>query len=435
MRIQLRAIVCLASPLVITSALQGQTLAFPSSSSVERALPIQATGLPPGGRIALRTGVTDANGQLWVARAEFRADASGSINTARDTAHSGSYTGVEPAGLFTHAEAVGDSGRARRFQTSVSGPLATTIALEDSSGRVLDSLTVRRYFLAPTVTVSRIARDGFLGHLFLPERHDAPGIVVLGGSEGGYPDDVAALLATNGFIALSLAYFGADSLPSELREIPLDRVARAVAWLREQPGMRPDRVALFGTSKGAEAALLVASRIPGVAAVVAYAPSSVAWSCICSEPRRSSWSFHGVPLTSVPPGADPAYRPLPGESLRPTVNYLYRLRSAPPGATIAVERIAGPVLLVAGGDDQLWPSLAMANAILARRARSGGHPDDQLLSYPSAGHLIAKAYIPSGPTRVGGGRVETGGSPTANAAAQADAWPHVLAFLVKVLAR
>jgi dienelactone hydrolase len=399
----LRSMAGSAAAMLLSLPATAQNLVFPSSSSIDRAVPVRVSGLPPGSRVTLRIGVTDSDGQYWAARADFRADSGGRIDTGRDTALAGSYTGVEAAGLFTHAAAVGDSGRLRRFQSSGLGPIASTIVVEDANGRALDSVTVQRFFLAPGITVTPVAREGFVGRLFLPEQRNAPGIVVLGGSEGGYPDGLAALLATNGFAALSLAYFGAEGLPSELREIPLDRVAHAIEWLRAQPGVRSDRVALFGTSKGAEAALLVASRVPTVSAVVAYAPSSVAWSCICNEQQLPSWTYAGRPVTSVPPGTDPAYRPVPGEPLRPTVHYRHRLLSAPPGATIPVERIAGPLFLVAGSDDQLWPSLAMAEAIVARRAGSAGHPDDQLLSYPNAGHLIAKAYIPSGSTRLGRG--------------------------------
>jgi hypothetical protein len=77
----------------------------------------------------------------------------------------------------------------------------------------------------------------------------------------------------------------------------------------------------------------------------------------------------------------------------------------------------------------------MSRAIMERRASLPMHADDELLVYPSAGHLIGKAYVPSGSTRVGGGRIETGGSSAENARAQADAWPRVLAFLAKALTR
>ena len=104
-------------------------------------------------------------------------------------------------------------------------------------------------------------------------------------------------------------------------------------------------------------------------------------------------------------------------------------------AVIPVERIKAPLVLIAGDDDGLWPSAPMAREIMARRRRLGGSSSDTLLEYAGAGHLIAKAYLPGGTTVVGGGRLETGGSPAANASAQADSWPKVLGFLRRNLER
>ena len=56
-----------------------------------------------------------------------------------------------------------------------------------------------------------------------------------------------------------------------------------------------------------------------------------------------------------------------------------------------------------------------------------------MLEYADAGHLIGKGYLPAGSTLVGGGRLETGGTPAGNAAAQADSWPKVLAFLERAM--
>ncbi len=412
-----------------------QRLEYPSESPVDRPISVRGHGLPVGTVVTLRTSVIDAADQLWAARAEFRTDTDGTIDTGRDPSLSGSYEGVETGGLFNRMHAVGDSTGRLRFQTSGLRNLAITILLEEAGGARLDSLIVERFFLGPKVQVTTVSDSALRGRLFSPSRSGAPGVVVLGGSEGGFPDQVAALLATNGFFALSLAYFRVDGLPSELAEIPLDYVGRAIEWLGTQLGVWPDRIALFGTSKGAEAALMVASHVPEVQAVVAYAPSSVVWSCICSQPGLSSWTLRGDPVAAVSEGADPDYRPAAGEPIRWTANYLYRLRQAPVSTVIPVERIAGPLLLVAGGEDQLWPSLVMAQAIMERRASFGGHSEDQLLAYPLAGHLIGKAYLPPGSTRVGGGRFETGGTPEQNALAQADAWPRVLAFLAKAVGR
>ena len=43
-------------------------------------------------------------------------------------------------------------------------------------------------------------------------------------------------------------------------------------------------------------------------------------------------------------------------------------RPAEEAATIPVERIDGPVLLISGGDDAMWPSALMAGKVAARLA-------------------------------------------------------------------
>ena len=140
-------------------------------------------------------------------------------------------------------------------------------------------------------------------------------------------------------------------------------------------------------------------------------------------------------MPSVPPGRDPAHPAVPGQPQRPAVHYRYRLRdtAAVEKAAIPVERIRGPVLFVAGDSDQLWPSGDMTEQLRARLASVDRPPGDILLVYPGAGHLIGKSYLPAGSTRVAAGRIETGGSPRANAAAQADAWPRALRFLSQAL--
>jgi dienelactone hydrolase len=274
---------------------------------------------------------------------------------------------------------------------------------------------------------------GLVGRFFTPDGEGPfPRILVLGGSEGGLDsEDVAALLSSHGYAALALAYFGADGLPKSLEEIPLEYFKRGIDWILSDRRVRRGGIALAGTSKGAEASLLLGAHYREVRAVVGWVPSGLVWSCLCSSPGRSSWSFQGRPIPFVPEGTDPTYRPPKGLPIRPAVNYLYRLRNEADvaKAAIPVEQINGPVLLISGGDDQLWPSGLLAKGVMDR-LKKNAHPfADRHLSYESAGHLIGKAYLPAGSTLIAGGRFETGGTPEANARAQADSWPKVLEFL------
>jgi dienelactone hydrolase len=95
-------------------------------------------------------------------------------------------------------------------------------------------------------------------------------------------------------------------------------------------------------------------------------------------------------------------------------------------ARIPVERIAAPVLLISGGDDQLWPSKAMADQVAARMGAHGGSVEH--LSYPRAGHTITLPNIDS-PRPAVARLADMGGTATTNRAAAEDAWPKVVSFL------
>src|SRR5438067_1369515 len=146
--------------------------------------------------------------------------------------------------------------------------------------------------------------DGVLvGSLLVAGDDRCPGVIALGGSEGGCPIHLAQLLADEGFACLALSYFHRAGLPRNLVEVPLEYLQAAIGWLQDRDEVSGDRVGLIGASKGAELALLSATRFPAVGAVVAYAPSSVVFAGISfggDGRRRSSWSDHGQPVPFVP---------------------------------------------------------------------------------------------------------------------------------------
>nr|WP_246211441.1 acyl-CoA thioester hydrolase/BAAT C-terminal domain-containing protein [Phytoactinopolyspora alkaliphila] len=219
---------------------------------------------------------------------------------------------------------------------------------------------------------------------------------------------------------MSIQWFGGEGQPPGICEVPLETFGAALDRL----GELCSRLVLIGTSKGAEAALLLAAVDARVDAVVAFAPSHVVWFNSGPgrdgklRPARSSWTRDGEPLPFVPPDDDarsilgdpPAFRGVYHQSLATSAGHV-------PAATIPVERIAGDVVLVAGEDDQVWDSAAFARAIADRRERHGLHTT--LVTHPEAGH---RAVLPGEPTPTGGTRMLRGGNPEADAALGRLAW-------------
>lgn len=271
-----------------------------------------------------------------------------------------------------------------------------------------------------------------------------PVVVILHGADGGTEagDRFGPILARLGYAAVGLPYYSPDwgdygppkalsELPGSFLDIPVDQLARLREALRAMPGVDVERFGLFGASKGAEFALIAASRYDWIDSVVAYAPTDVVWEgwgleVLEAEGTRSSFSFEGEPLAFMPyrgfvegllagPGADLRAIHENGRADHP------ERESA---ARIPVERYRGALMLIAGGRDAQWNAAGATEAIVRVRS-SAGLPTASLI-YPDAGHDLVGDGGPRDAARAGG-------TPESNAAARQDAWTKVVAFLARTL--
>src|SRR5205823_8872003 len=246
---------------------------------------------------------------------------------------------------------------------------------------------------------------GLVGTLFLPPGHGRfPTVIVVSGGRGAIEEFKAAVLASHGYAALALASFAQPGLPRGLVNIPLEYFEGAIAWVRAQPWFSDRLLAVWGPSRGGELALLLGATFPEIGAVMAWTPSGVTfWALGLAEPGdthpRAAWTFRGKPLPYLQENnasMEPSPAVEPGRPVAFAPVYLSHLRDtrAVERATIAVEKTRGPILLVSGADDQMWPSSALAD-IAMRRLETHHHPYPfRHLKYEGAGHLI---LVPGGP--------------------------------------
>ncbi len=285
-----------------------------------------------------------------------------------------------------------------------------------------------------------VTTNGLVAEVYTPtgpaKRH--PAVLVLGGSEGGLEGSTgeARLLAKEGYVTMALAYFAAPGLPEQLTNIPLEYFKTALDTLRARPDVDPKRIGLIGTSKGGEAALLIASKNPEVKVVVAGVPSSVAWQGINQKnyaDTSGSWSERGKPTAFLPYDVSGGFDPA---NFMKSIHDMYALSltriDKHPDAVIAVERIAGPVMLVCGQADGLWPSCPMSEAVVARLKSTRFRHEVKLLSYPNAGHAAFGPPVPVDSPRLAE-FPRFGGDIPGNLAARADGWPRATAFLAAAL--
>jgi hypothetical protein len=288
----------------------------------------------------------------------------------------------------------------------------------------------------PSPIGQRIDKEGLLANYFPaagPGRK--PAILLLGGSEGGLALDLyrqAALLQQQGYNVLHVAYHNAPGKPATLTDVPLEDFRRGLDWLKARPETDPAAIGIVGYSKGAEAALLTATRNPEIKAVVLGMPSSVAWDGLDTPSiflgLHSSWSESGKRVASLGYGSFD-----PNKGLFEVFDSALDRLAAHPQAIIPVERVKAPVLMICGEKDSLWPSCRMADQVKARAAKSGG-PPVTLLRYAEAGHGVMGAPIAAtDPDMVKFAKL--GGTAEANAAARIDSWAKIMAFLRETLPR
>ena len=410
---------------------------LPSHCLVDESLHIRLEGLSAGDRVTMRLANKAVGDALWAASAAFVAEQE-DLDLTRHAPVSGSYAGVDGMGLFWSRELTPRS--AWPIAPDVADdPLTATLtaAVNDSPPRLTHR--IRRRFTSVDVTSHEVRDDGLVAQLFLPTAEGRrPGVIVLGGSTGGlqWAFEVAGLLASHGFAALALAYFGMEPLPPTLDRIPLGYFEKALRWFQSHPGVSHDQVGVCGVSRGAELALLLAATYGDIKAVVAYVPSGVVW---CGVPQigHSAWSLQGkeVAFASGPSAAEWEAALAEGRA-RDDLDW-YRLaladESAIGAAEIAVEKIQGPLLLLSGEDDRLWPSTQLAERVVRRcREKNFAHASIHV-AYPGAGHDLRWPHAVATVTRfthpVTGEMLDLGGTPQATARARLDAWQRTLAFL------
>ena len=396
----------------------------PSSATIEVDKPValadapvhlRVSGLGSGDEVTISAQARDAGGKVWRSQAQFTADGGGVVDLDRAQPRSGTYQGVDGMGLFWSMNPPdGDPDQAvssdpdQAIYFPAEGPSFTvdlTVAVGD---RQLATRSLTRQWLGDGVKVRtlRTDTDQVAGVLALPPAGSPPreAVLAIGGSGGGVGMAAdAALLASHGYPALALAYFHYPGRPNQLQDIPLEYFATAARRLATESGVRRGRVATLGYSRGTEPAMLVGAYFPElINGVVVYAPTSRDYAGFPNG--GAAWTRARRPIAA--------------------------------GSAIPVERLDGPILLLAGADDKVWPSAHYVEEVTDRLdAHHFGHPH-QALVYPQAGHAVGTfPFQPAGTTLihpVTGGLIALGGTRSANAAARRDGWPKVLGFLAQL---
>ena len=369
----------------------------------DQAVHISVGALIAGKKVEIELTTGDINGERWRGHAEFKATADGTVDLTRDAPVSGTYAGVDGMGLFWSMDPPSGALTNAWYVPPVPWTQSATamqLAVLDGK-RVLAKRQLTRRWMSAGVThrLLTLSRDKVVARLFLPPPGSPPrpGVLYFTGSDGRTDPWATALLASHGYPAIALSYFNQPGLPPTLTNVPIEYFATAAELLSKQPGVLNGHVVVAGISRGSEAALLAAQNYPAlVRGAVLIAPNDESGQSLPNA--GAAWTLHGrpEPLTSIP-----------------------------------VDHVAGPVLAIAGGKDEIWESRLHAERVMLALDQAGVKAPHRVLEYPEAGHYVGGfPFTPQG-TYAGAGEV-SGGSEAANEAARADAWPAVLKFLQTV---
>jgi dienelactone hydrolase len=382
---------------------------------------IRATSLSPGEHVTIHADLTDGADHPWHAQAEFIADVEGVVDVSKQAPVKGSYKKASAAGLIWSMMPAAKNVEIYRAPAKFSSQIIH-FKLE-RKGETVSSADLEQLAIADGVKRVEV-KGGLHGMLFVPpEAGPHPGVLVLGGSEGGLPTRNAAWLASHGYAAFALAYFRFEDLPAQLDGIPLEYFGDALKWMATRPEIAVDKIGVLGGSRGGELALQLGSMYPAIKTVVAFVPANVRYPACCSGGGRfgfstAAWTWKGTPL---------AYLTLRGRG--PAMEQ---------AAEIPVEHTHGPILLISGQDDGIWESSRMSDAVIARLKNTHFQYEFEQLKYPHAGHRAGHpAIYPTWYGRIthpiSGREEHYGGTPEGNAESSIDAGPKVLEFLGKGL--
>lgn len=289
----------------------------------------------------------------WMSEATFVTDNKGNISVSKSPSIRGDYLGVNGMGLFEslHYSKMISSKRCLSLEDlPLYDYFNAEISLWIKEKKVAET-TVKRYFKYPNIEYKNIVNANWLGRIFYRNTEDkAPCIIVLSGSDGGLEksQNIAMLLASRGYVSLAMSYFGMDGQTPYLDQIPLENIQEVLQILSENPHVAPNRIGIYGRSKGAEYALASISKFHEFKSAVLNAPSNQVYEGLRGKmnSHHSSWTFKNqeVPYTKF------------------SILKLLQSKVLPqhpaeaPDSLIDVHDSGTNILLIASTKDEVWDS-------------------------------------------------------------------------------
>ncbi len=279
------------------------------------------------------------------------------------------------------------------------------------------------------VDVTYVDEGRMQGFRFIPKEKSHKGLVIcFGGSEGSPNFETAKRLAEEGYETFALFMFGMKNQEQTLRKIPLEQFEDVINYINKNiKDNKP--ISVLGASKGAEYALNLASKYSEIDNLILISPSSYNFAGLDFNDYGSSWTYKGeqLPYIDIKKSSFSSFlkniivptiikSPI---SYRETYESAIEQDSSNQEKLIPVKNVKANVLMIAGEDDLMWDSFAMAKKIKDQ------NPKAKIYSYKEAGHIFAS----NGVLNLGKIRIATGGTTESNDKAESESRKTIDAFL------
>uniref|UniRef100_UPI0037E890EC acyl-coenzyme A thioesterase 1-like n=1 Tax=Semicossyphus pulcher TaxID=241346 RepID=UPI0037E890EC len=386
---------------------------------------VKVAGLRSRQAVTMRARSTDEKGVVFSSAATYRADDNGEIHLDRDPSLSGSYVGVEPMGLLWSMKA--DTLHKRFQKTKSLNPHVVKFSVheeeEEEEGRVLAEADNERLLLGDGVSRIQVSEGNIRGVLFTPPGEGPfPAVLDMYTFGGGLSEKRASLLASRGFVVLTVPLYGHEEMPKNVREVHLDYLEKAIKFLRKHDKVGAKGVGVISLSKSGDLALSVATYLPGVEATVwingcsantvlpLYYKKSLIHPALLFDMNKIIYTESGGLIIK-----NGVHDPLAEENK---------------DTLIPIEKAKGHFLFVASEDDLNWDSQGYVD-MMVERLKHHGKDNFESVCYPGAGHYLEPPYgpyCPSSPHAVIGKPVLWGGEPRSHAAAEVHMWNKIQEF-------
>lgn len=405
----------------------------PSSALVDDFINIFIKGLDPWKSVTLAAVlVEDEN--VFVSHAFYVSHGDGTLDLNTSASHGGSYNGIEPMGLFWGMKPAPGQMRGLRlikrdiekpfivnlYVVSGHQPIISQDDVSTNDDKILATINVERFYMAPDVTCFNVRAGNIRGKLFLPPGDGPfPGVVDMFGTVGGIVTFRSALLASRGFAALSLPYFGYEDLPAGI-ELNLEYFEEAVDWLHSHPSVMKSGVGVIGVSKGGSLAMYMGTVCSKVKAVVNI-----------NGPAIQTTGLHfyqSIPQPVFNGAAELYCGNEDGDICMGDANSPYLENAS--SAIIPVEKAENCEFLLINCEDDPSELTEHLEVIIDRFERNRC-TNYRMLRYFGAGHLLEPPYMPLcrvAYAKLVGCPVIYGGEMRSHAEAQDHAWQETLNF-------